>query len=182
MRIAVLISGKGSNLSSVVEAQKAGQLGSATVEVVIADKHCSGLLVATNEGIPTVVADSDRNIVIEETLTQYGIELVVCAGFMRILPKQLVCDRDWQVINIHPSLLPLHPGLRAVEQALADGSTKTGCTVHYVDEFIDHGQTIAQVEVPIQESDTPETLHVRIQKEEHQLLPLVIKQLALRRQ
>jgi phosphoribosylglycinamide formyltransferase 1 len=111
-------------------------------------------------------------------LREAGVELVVLAGFMRILKSPLLEAFPRRIVNIHPSLLPKFPGLEAWKQAMAAGEKVTGCTVHYVDEQIDHGEIIAQREVPILPNDTPETLHVRIQIAEHEVYPAVIAKLA----
>src|SRR5947208_14946153 len=109
-------------------------------------------------------------------LRDAGVELVALAGFMRVLHEPMLNAFPRRVINIHPSLLPKFPGLEAWKQALAAGEKVTGCTVHYVDEKIDHGRIIAQREVAILPDDTPESLHARIQILEHELYPAVIAQ------
>ena len=109
-------------------------------------------------------------------LRDAGVELVVLAGFMRVLKSPMLEAFPRRIINIHPSLLPKFPGLEAWKQALAAGERVTGCTVHYVDEQIDHGDIIAQREVPILPDDTAETLHARIQIAEHELYPAVVAQ------
>ena len=115
---------------------------------------------------------------IEEALVKMlrraGVHLVVLAGFMRVLHAPMLNAFPRRIINIHPALLPKFPGLEAWKQALAAGETVTGCTVHFVDEKIDHGQIIAQREVPVLPHDTPESLHARIQVAEHQLYPAAI--------
>ena len=111
-------------------------------------------------------------------LRNAGVYLVVLAGFMRVLHAPMLNAFPRRIINIHPSLLPKFPGLEAWKQALAAGETMTGCTVHYVDEKIDHGQIVAQREVAILPDDTPETLHARIQIAEHDLYPAAIAQLS----
>jgi phosphoribosylglycinamide formyltransferase-1 len=107
-----------------------------------------------------------------------GVELVVLAGFMRLVKAPLLRAFPRRIINVHPSLLPKYPGLEAWKQALAAGETWTGCTVHYVDEGMDTGEIIAQRQVPILPGDTPASLHARIQVAEHALLPDVIARLA----
>jgi phosphoribosylglycinamide formyltransferase-1 len=107
-------------------------------------------------------------------LRQAGVHLVVLAGFMRVLHAPMLNAFPRRIINIHPALLPKFPGLEAWKQALAAGETVTGCTVHFVDEEIDHGQIIAQREVPILPHDTAESLHARIQVAEHELYPAAI--------
>jgi phosphoribosylglycinamide formyltransferase 1 len=103
-----------------------------------------------------------------------GVELVILAGFMRVLKSPMLEAFPRRILNIHPSLLPKFPGLSAWSQALAAGEKVTGCTVHYVDEQIDHGDIIAQREVPVLPDDTPETLHARVQIAERELYPEVI--------
>jgi phosphoribosylglycinamide formyltransferase-1 len=112
-------------------------------------------------------------------LQDAGVELVILAGFMRVLKSPMLEAFPRRILNIHPSLLPKFPGLEAWKQALAAGEKVTGCTVHYVDEKIDHGDVIAQREVPILPNDTPESLHARIQIAEHELYPEVIAQFCL---
>jgi phosphoribosylglycinamide formyltransferase-1 len=110
-------------------------------------------------------------------LREAGVELVALAGFMRVLKSPILNAFPRRILNIHPSLLPKFPGLEAWRQALEAGEKLTGCTVHYVDEEIDHGDVIAQREVPILTDDTPERLHARIQIAEHELYPAVIGQI-----
>ena len=107
-------------------------------------------------------------------LREVGVDLVVLAGFMRVLHAPMLEAFPRRIINIHPSLLPKFPGLEAWKQALAAGETVTGCTVHFVDEQVDHGRIIAQREIAILPEDTPESLHARIQGAEHELYPAVI--------
>jgi phosphoribosylglycinamide formyltransferase-1 len=109
-----------------------------------------------------------------DMLREAGVDLVVLAGFMRVLHAPMLKSFPRRIINIHPSLLPKFPGLEAWKQALAAGEEITGCTVHYVDEKIDHGEIIAQREVPILLEDTPESLHARIQIAERELYPAVV--------
>jgi phosphoribosylglycinamide formyltransferase-1 len=113
-------------------------------------------------------------------LCDAGVELVVLAGFMRVLHEPMLKAFPRRIINIHPSLLPKFPGLEAWKQALAAGETVTGCTVHYVDEQIDHGKILAQKQVRILPNDTAESLHARIQVLEHELYPSVIGELCKR--
>jgi phosphoribosylglycinamide formyltransferase-1 len=110
-------------------------------------------------------------------LRHAGVELVVLAGFMRVLHEPMLKAFPRRIINIHPSLLPKFPGLEAWKQALAAGETVTGCTVHYVDEQIDHGTILGQKELQILPNDTADTLHARIQVLEHDLYPAVIAEL-----
>ena len=110
-------------------------------------------------------------------LRDAGVELVILAGFMRVLKAPMLDAFPHRILNIHPSLLPRFPGLDAWKQALAAGEKVTGCTVHYVDEKIDHGDIIAQREVTILPNDTAESLHARIQITEHELYPAVISEM-----
>lgn len=183
LRLGVLGSGKGSNLEAIFRAIEDGRLP-ATVEVVVSDVRDAGILeIARTHGAlaryvhPGEVAarlapESERAIV--DFLRQERVELVVLAGFMRIVGPALLAAFPRRMINIHPSLLPKHRGLRAWEQALVAGDRVAGCTVHYVDRGVDTGEVIARAEVDILPGDTPESLHARIQEREHALYPEVI--------
>ena len=183
LRLGVLGSGKGSNLDAIFRAIHERHLP-AEVKVVASDVRDAGILaigrahrahskyVYPGESRAKLDPDSERNIV--NLLQQEPVELVVLAGFMRIVGPQLLAAFPRRIINIHPSLLPRHRGLRAWEQALAAGDSVAGCTVHYVDEGLDTGDIIAQAEVDVLPGDTAETLHARIQEAEHALYPEVI--------
>ena len=183
LRLGVLGSGKGSNLDAIFRAIHERHLP-AEVKVVASDVRDAGILaigrahrahskyVYPGESRAKLDPDSERNIV--NLLQQEHVELVLLAGFMRIVGPHLLAAFPRRVINIHPSLLPKHRGLRAWEQALAAGDSVAGCTVHYVDEGVDTGEIIAQAEVDVLPGDTPETLHGRIQEAEHVLYPEVI--------
>ena len=116
-----------------------------------------------------------------ESLFQAGVELVVLAGYMRVVKAPLLRRFGGRMINIHPSLLPAFPGLKAWEQALRAGVKETGCTVHWVNEVVDGGGIIRHAKVPVQAGDTVESLHARIQAAEHRLLPEVVRDLAMRK-
>ena len=187
MKLGVLGSGSGTNLESILAAISAGILN-AEVVIVISDVEDSGILErAFNHGIksayvypgqrPNRLAMSSQ-VEIAQQLKQANVELVVCAGFMKILREPVLGNFPGRVINIHPSLLPKHKGLRAWEQALHAGDAVSGCTVHFVTEELDSGEIIRQQEVAIQQGDTPEQLHARIQQAEHELLPLIIGEFA----
>jgi len=183
LRLGVLGSGKGSNLDAIFRAIHELHLP-AEVKVVASDVRDAGILaigrshrahckyVYPGESRAKLDPDSERNIV--NLLQQEHVELVVLAGFMRIVGPQLLAAFPRRIINIHPSLLPKHRGLRAWEQALTAGDSVAGCTVHYVDECVDTGDIIAQAEVDILPGDTPESIHARIQEAEHVLYPEVI--------
>ena len=183
LRLGVLGSGKGSNLDAIFRAIHELHLP-AEVKVVASDVRDAGILaigrshrahckyVYPGESRAKLGPDSERNIV--NLLQQEHVELVVLAGFMRIVGPQLLAAFPRRIINIHPSLLPKHRGLRAWEQALTAGDSVAGCTVHYVDEGVDTGDIIAQAEVDVLPGDTAESLHARIQEAEHVLYPEVI--------
>lgn len=189
LKIAVLGSGKGSNFRAILNAAMAGQL---KIQPVLAasDNADAGLLtLADNLGVATRVIREEkfRTRLSEETerllvedLRHSGAELIVLAGYMRLVKAPLLEAFPRKIVNIHPSLLPAFPGLEAWRQALAAGVEKTGCTVHFVDAGMDTGEIIAQSEVPILPGDTPETLHARIQEAEHRLYPEVIARFARR--
>jgi phosphoribosylglycinamide formyltransferase-1 len=181
--LGVIGSGKGSNCRAIIESIEAGQLN-ARIGIVISDVENAGILsLAVAHGIPSfhlppgkfkTKLDPSREIMLVEALQQYKVGLVVLAGYMRMVKEPMIEAFPRRMINVHPSLLPAYPGLRAWEQALLAGERRTGCTVHYVDAGMDTGDILAQQIVSISESDTPESLHQRIQVAEHQLLPQVI--------
>lgn len=189
LRLGVLGSGKGSNFRAIMEQIVDGRLD-AEVRIVISDVDNSGILSLAREfQIPGLYLRPGRfrtklEPEIEEDmvrlLLEEDVELVVLAGFMRIVKQPLLRAFPRKIINIHPSLLPKFPGLEAWKQALAAGEKVTGCTVHYVDSAIDAGETLGQETVPILPDDTPESLHARIQLSEHVLLPAVIAGIAER--
>ncbi len=183
LRLGVLGSGKGSNLDAIFRAIHDRAIP-AEVKVVLSDVRDAGILqigrshhahskyVYPGESRARLDPESERNFV--NALQHERVDLVVLAGFMRIVGPGLLAAFPRRIINIHPSLLPKFPGLRAWEQALAAGETVAGCTVHYVDEGVDTGEIIAQAEVDVMPDDTAETLHARIQEAEHILYPEVI--------
>jgi len=181
--IGILGSGKGTNCRALLERIKSGAL-QAEARVVISDVLDAPILdIAREFLVPNAYLspgnfrtrlDPQSESELVQILRGADVELVVLAGFMRILKSQMLQAFPRRIINIHPSLLPKFPGLFAWKQALAAGEKITGCTVHYVDEEIDHGDIIAQREVPILPDDTPETLHARIQIAERDLYPEVI--------
>jgi phosphoribosylglycinamide formyltransferase-1 len=183
--LGILGSGKGSNCRVILESIHSGAL-SAEARVVISDVLDAPILdIAREFAVPNAYLPPGQfrtrlepkvEMELVEMLRDAGVELVVLAGFMRVLKEPMLAAFRRRIINIHPSLLPKFPGLEAWKQALAAGEKITGCTVHYVDEKIDHGEIIAQREVPILPNDTAETLHARIQAAEHKLYPQVIAQ------
>jgi phosphoribosylglycinamide formyltransferase-1 len=181
--LGILGSGKGTNCRAILERIRSGLL-SAEARVVISDVLDAPILdIAREFSIPNTYLPPGRfrtrlepeaEMELVRMLRDAGVELVILAGFMRVLKSPMLEAFPRRILNIHPALLPKFPGLEAWNQALAAGEKVTGCTVHYVDEEIDHGDIIAQREVPILPNDTPETLHARIQIAEHELYPAAI--------
>ena len=187
LKLGVLGSGKGSNFRAICDAIDQGSLD-AEVAIVISDVEESGILqFARTRGLKAVHVPPGRfrtklEPEIEEAIVRLlqdsGVELVVLAGFMRMLKTPMLNAFPRRIINIHPSLLPQFPGLEAWKQALLAGATGTGCTVHYVDDGMDSGEILGRREVPVLPGDTPESLHARIQIAEHELYPEVIGRFA----
>jgi phosphoribosylglycinamide formyltransferase-1 len=176
MKIGILISGRGSNMVALVDAVKGGWVSNAEVAVVISDKaDAAGLAKAKERGIETLVIErgqrtrAEHDGEIAAALKERGVELVCLAGYMRLLSPEFIASYRGRILNIHPSLLPSFPGLHAQRQALEHGVKFTGCTVHFVDEDLDHGAIIAQSIVRIHDDDTEESLSERILAEEHKL-------------
>jgi phosphoribosylglycinamide formyltransferase-1 len=184
MRIGILGSGKGSNMQSILDAIGNGSLD-AEVVLVLSDHPDAPILErARKHGIPTADIDcrgfkskfpDEAQHETAEALTAARVDLVCLAGFIRLVKQPLLDAFPNRILNIHPSLLPAFPGLDAWKQALEAGATETGCTVHQVDAGMDTGATILQAKVPILADDTPESLHARIQKQEHRVYPEAIR-------
>jgi phosphoribosylglycinamide formyltransferase-1 len=189
LRLGIVGSGKGTNFRAVADAIARGELN-ADVRLVISDVEDAAILEhARARGVRAEFVSPGRfRTKLEPTAEQRVIgllrdaevELVVLAGYMRMIKGPFLDAFPHRIINIHPSLLPQFPGLEAWAQALAAGVPVTGCTVHYVDSGMDTGEIIAQREVPVLSGDTPELLHRRIQRAEHELYPAVIAQFAAR--
>jgi phosphoribosylglycinamide formyltransferase-1 len=187
LKIAVLGSGKGSNFRAILSAIMEGYLR-VTPVLAASDVADAGILtLADNLGIPATVIHESKFATrlseeveskLVEELQESGAELIVLAGYMRLVKAPLLEAFPRRIINIHPSLLPSFPGLEAWRQALIAGVKITGCTVHFVDSGMDTGEIIAQSEVSILPGDTPETLHARIQEAEHELYPEVLARFA----
>jgi phosphoribosylglycinamide formyltransferase-1 len=183
LALGILGSGAGSNCRAILEEIRAGKLD-AEARLVVADVFDAGILdVAREFGVPNVYLPPGKfrtrlepNVEMElvRLLREAGVELVVLAGFMRVLKEPMLAAFPRRIINIHPSLLPKFPGIESWKQALEAGEKITGCSVHYVDAGIDSGEIIAQRKVPVLPGDTPESLHARIQTAEHALYPGVI--------
>jgi phosphoribosylglycinamide formyltransferase-1 len=180
--IAVLISGTGSNLRRILEYQDSHDTHY-DVSVVIADRPAAGLHWADERAIPSTVVPwaGDRETFTSEIcdrIDDFGCTWVILAGFMRILSTEAIRRFPNRIVNIHPSLLPAFPGAHAVEAALAAGADRSGVTIHFVVEDVDAGPIITQRSVPVMPDDTADSLHARIQVEEHDLYPTVIDALA----
>ena len=172
--IGILLSGRGSNFVAIADSIDARRIPGARIAVVISNKaDAPGLAVARQRGLEALSIPSkgkareehDREVV--AALKQHGVELVCLAGYMRLLSSWFVQQFPQRILNIHPSLLPAFPGLEAQEQAFAYGVKVSGCTVHFVDEELDHGAIIVQKAVPVLEADDERTLATRILEQEH---------------
>lgn len=182
LKLGVLISGNGSNLQSIIDNIENGSL-KAVIKIVISNNpDAYGITRATKHGIPFVVLkngnfkskeDFDSELI--KILKENGVELVILAGFMRIITPTLLKAFSGRIMNIHPALLPSFPGLHGQRQAVDYGVKFSGCTVHFVDEGVDTGPIIIQSAVPVLENDTEETLGARILKEEHKIYPRAIQ-------
>jgi len=190
MKIVILGSGRGSNAEAILRAQAAGQLGNGRVVQIFADKREAGILAHGKRfGVPatfldpgpfkTKFDDAGERRYIEE-ISKLQPNLVVLAGFMRILKPSFIDAFAGKIINLHPSLLPSFPGLDGIGQAWRRGVKFTGCTVHYVTAEVDGGPIIDQTVVRIEETDTLETLETKVHAAEHALLPAVIARLSQR--
>ncbi len=182
MNIAILISGRGTNLEAILKAEQEKKLGEATVVLIISNNpDALGLSLAQKFQKKTAIVDRKNFQNTSETeeemlrlLEESKIDLIVLAGFMQILSPNFITIYENKIINIHPSLLPSFPGLHAQKQALDKGVKLSGCTVHFVNEKVDDGPIILQKQVKVMEEDTEEDLSQRILKEEHILLPKAI--------
>jgi phosphoribosylglycinamide formyltransferase-1 len=181
LKLGVMASGSGSNFEALMAVINQGQLN-AQVQVVIYNNPTAKVKERAEQWqVPAVLLDhrlfNSRELLdqaIVTTLKDYGVDWVIMAGWMRIVTPVLLTAFPQRVINIHPSLLPSFRGVRAVEQALAAGVKVTGCTVHYASAEVDSGPIIAQAVVPILPDDTSDSLHARIQVQEHQIFPRAI--------
>lgn len=179
MRVAILISGAGSNMAALIDAAL-GPDSAYSVAVVISNvPGAGGLAIAAAHGVEAVAIDSrpygkDRaahEAAVQAQLERHDVEVVALAGYMRLLTPWLVVRWEGRMVNIHPSLLPLYPGLDTHARAIAAGDAEAGCTVHMVTEGVDEGPVLAQARVPILDGDTPESLAQRVLTAEHALYP-----------
>lgn len=185
VNIGILGSGKGSNCRAILQNIRDGKLNARAVVVISDVLEASILEIAGEFGVPNAYLPPGHfrtrlEPAIEEQLVEMlrnaGAEVIVLAGFMRVLKEPMLAAFPRRIINIHPSLLPQFPGLEAWKQALLANEKWTGVTVHYVDAQVDHGEIIAQRKMPILPDDTPESLHARIQEVEHVLYPEALGQ------
>jgi phosphoribosylglycinamide formyltransferase-1 len=187
-RLAILISGRGSNMVALADAVDDGRIPNAQIEVVISDQpDAAGLSIAKERGLETMVVErrgrsrTEHDIEIVSDLKRRKVDLICLAGYMRILSQNFLNSYRGRIVNIHPSLLPAFPGLDAQRQALENGVKLAGCTVHFVDETLDGGPIIAHRTVPVFDDDTVESLSARILEQEHRLYPeavlLVLKEI-----
>ncbi len=174
LHLAVLISGRGSNLEAIQQNIESGILkNKAKIEIVISNKpEARGLIFARAHGVAVAVCSTEKEVLAQ--LAKLKIDLVCLAGYMRIISPEFIKKYPHKIINIHPTLLPKFPGLHVHEKVLAAGEKESGCTVHYVDEGVDTGKIIKQRKVPVLSGDTPETLAARILEQEHILYSEVI--------
>jgi phosphoribosylglycinamide formyltransferase 1 len=172
--LGILLSGRGSNFVAIADSIDAGRIAGARIAVVISNKvDAAGIATARQRGLNALVIPSkgrprgehEREVV--AALNQHNVDLVCLAGYMRLLSPWFVQQFPHRILNIHPSLLPAFPGLEAQEQAFAYGVKVSGCTVHFVDEELDHGAIIVQKTVPVLDSDDEHTLATRILEQEH---------------
>jgi phosphoribosylglycinamide formyltransferase-1 len=180
-RLGILLSGRGSNFEAIANNIAAGAID-AQIAVVISNRaEARGLHIARDRGLHAVTIPSkgldrevyDRMLIAE--LRRDDVDLICLAGFMRLLSATFVREFPHRILNIHPSLLPAFPGLDAQHQALEHGVKITGCTVHFVDEFLDAGPIVVQAAVPVRDDDTVETLSARILREEHRIYSEAIR-------
>ncbi len=185
LSLVVLISGRGSNLKAILDAIEAGDLQAKVTAVISSSADAPGLANAQRRHIDTLALDaadyperSDYDRALEGLIERFNPDLVVLAGFMRILTPDFVRHFQGRIINIHPSLLPALRGLRTHQRALAAGAQEHGASVHFVTEELDGGPVIAQVRVPVLADDDAATLAARVLREEHRLYPQTLRWLA----
>lgn len=185
-RVAILISGRGSNMAALIEAAKAPDYPAEIVGVLSNKAAAPGLDIAAANGIATASLAQSKfpsRDMFEDTITQilegWEVDYVCLAGFMRILGEDFVNHWLGRMINIHPSLLPAYRGLHTHERALADGVTEHGCSVHFVTPGLDEGPVILQARIPVIPGDTPETLAARLLVEEHRIYSEALHMLAV---
>ena len=185
MKIGILISGRGSNMTAIVDAVQSGEIPDSELAVVVSDKaNATGLEKAKQRGVETIVIErngrtrEEHDAEIGAELRKKNVELVCLAGYMRLLSPGFIRSFHNRIVNIHPSLLPAFPGLDAQKQAIEHGVKISGCTVHFVDEDLDNGVIILQRAVDVKEGDTIETLSARILEQEHAAYVEAVRRIA----
>ena len=181
-RLAILLSGRGSNFEAIADAVERGVIPNAEIVAVVSDSpDARGLARARERDLPAMLVDrsrfagrADHETALDEVLSRERPDLICLAGYMRLLSPQFVARWRGRILNIHPALLPKYPGLDSQRRALEAGERESGCTVHFVDEGTDTGPVILQRRVPVLPGDTVETLSARILKEEHEAYPEAI--------
>jgi phosphoribosylglycinamide formyltransferase-1 len=180
--IVILISGRGSNMESLLSAVARGELPVRVAAVISNRPDAKGLETAAAQGVPTAVVDHKAfagreafDAALVECIDRYAPDLVVLAGFMRILTEGFVRHYDGRLLNIHPSLLPSFPGLHTHQRALEEGMRIHGCTVHFVTPALDHGPVVVQAAVPVLDSDDEAALAARVLAQEHIVYPLAVR-------
>ncbi len=185
LRLAILISGRGSNMEALVEACAEPSFPARVATVISNRSDAAGLATVAHHGIATAVVDhkkfEDREsfeLALDAVIEESGADLVCLAGFMRLLGEGFVERRHNRLINIHPSLLPAYKGLDTHERVLADGARFAGCSVHFVRAAMDAGPIIVQAAVPVAADDTPDSLARRVLEQEHRIYPLAVRWIA----
>ena len=184
LRLAILASGRGSNFAALADAAASGALSARIVVLICNVPGAPAIAQAEARGIPVRLMVSkgagraEHDALMAEAISAAGADLVVLAGYMRLLTPEFIRRFTGAIVNIHPSLLPAFPGLKVHEAVLAHGCKISGCTVHYVDEGLDSGPIIAQAAVPVLEGDTPATLAERVHEAEHRLYPWALERIA----
>jgi phosphoribosylglycinamide formyltransferase-1 len=180
-RVGVLISGRGSNLQALLDAQKDGRLGGEIVVVISNVPEAAGLERARRAGVPALACPhqgkprQDHELEVTRLLQEHAVDLVCLAGYMRLLSDTFVDAFPGRILNVHPSLLPAFPGTHPQRQALEHGAKVSGATVHFVDRTLDGGPIVLQEAVPVEDDDTEDTLAARILAAEHRLYPRAVR-------
>src|SRR5271166_2209067 len=183
-RLVVLISGRGSNMAAILDAERAGTIAGHVVSVISNRADAAGLSLASERGVPISVVDQRRfhaqdsqgfESALGSAVDALSPDLVVLAGFMRILSAEWVGRYEGRMLNIHPSLLPAYPGLHTHRRALADGVKVHGCTVHFVTTQVDHGPIVAQAAVAVSDDDDDASLGARVLAAEHRILVAAVR-------
>ena len=176
MRLGVMCSGNGTNFENILRTCNKD----AVVIMIHNKKKCGAIKRAEKFGVPHCYIKHKDEEQIIQLMQAWRVDLIVLAGYMKVISPEFVKAFPNRIINLHPSLLPKYKGLHAIEQALESGDKETGCTVHYVNDELDSGEVILQLKVPIEPDDTVETLTPRIQRQEYAILPAAIKQVKQR--